>query len=51
MTWHQWQAEYPTLRKMGLSRVRAAVNASGPPRIPVDRIVGVLKEVRAGFGG
>ena len=28
MTWHQWQAEYPTDRKTGTSRFRASANAS-----------------------
>src|ERR1700704_3751660 len=28
MTWHQWQVEYPTERKMGLSSRRAFSNAS-----------------------
>src|SRR5947207_10186394 len=30
MTWHQWQAAYPTLSKIGLFSRRARVNASSP---------------------
>ena len=30
MTWHQWQAEYPTDRRTGVSAARAAANASSP---------------------
>ena len=30
MTWHQWQVEYPTERKMGLPRLRALSKASSP---------------------
>src|SRR5438105_8291981 len=30
ITWHQWQAEYPTLRSTGLSSARARPNASSP---------------------
>src|SRR5207244_2757823 len=30
MTWHQWQAEYPTERKIGLSSSLALRSASGP---------------------
>src|SRR5271154_5211263 len=30
MTWHQWQAEYPTESKIGLSLLRASVSASSP---------------------
>src|SRR4051795_2991984 len=30
MTWHQWHAEYPTDRRIGLSSARAFVNASSP---------------------
>ena len=30
ITWHQWQAAYPTLSSTGRSRSRASVNASGP---------------------
>src|SRR5436190_21738428 len=30
MTWHQWQAEYPTDSRIGLSCSRAAANASSP---------------------
>ena len=30
ITWHQWQAEYPIERKIGLSSRRAAANASSP---------------------
>jgi hypothetical protein len=30
ITWHQWHAAYPTLRKTGTPRCRAAANASSP---------------------
>ena len=30
MTWHQWQAEYPTDNRIGTSRFCAAAKASGP---------------------
>src|SRR6266705_467150 len=30
MTWHQWQAEYPTLSRMGLSSCCAFCRASSP---------------------
>src|SRR6266511_5546835 len=30
ITWHQWQAAYPTLRRIGLSSARAFANASSP---------------------
>jgi hypothetical protein len=30
MTWHQWQAEYPTESRMGLFSERARSSASGP---------------------
>ena len=30
ITWHQWQAAYPTLSSTGTSRRRASSNASGP---------------------
>src|SRR5678815_3743723 len=30
MTWHQWHAEYPIERKIGLSAALAAARASGP---------------------
>jgi uncharacterized protein (TIRG00374 family) len=30
VTWHQWQAAYPTLSRTGTSRRRASSNASGP---------------------
>ena len=29
ITWHQWQAAYPTLSSTGTSRRRASSNASG----------------------
>src|SRR5450755_4671794 len=29
ITWHQWQAAYPTDNSTGTSRARAAANASG----------------------
>ena len=29
MTWHQWQALYPTLRKTGTFRLRASSKAAG----------------------
>ena len=30
MTWHQWQAEYPTESMIGLSFAAASWSASGP---------------------
>ena len=30
ITWHQWHAEYPTDKKMGLSSTRARSKASLP---------------------
>ena len=30
MTWHQWQAEYPMLSRMGLSSALARARASSP---------------------
>jgi hypothetical protein len=30
MTWHQWQAEYPTETSTGTSRRAASASASGP---------------------
>jgi len=30
MTWHQWQAAYPTESSTGTSRSCASANASGP---------------------
>src|SRR3990172_9850719 len=30
ITWHQWHAAYPILRKMGLSSSLARLSASGP---------------------
>ena len=30
MTWHQWQAQYPTLSSTGTPRLRASSNASRP---------------------
>ena len=30
ITWHQWQAEYPTDNSTGTSRRRASANASSP---------------------
>src|SRR4030095_15052818 len=30
ITWHQWQVEYPTERKIGLFSRRALANASSP---------------------
>ena len=51
MTWHQWQAAYPTDSSTGTSRRRASANASVRPRPPVDRVVLVLEQVRAGRVG
>ena len=39
------------LRKMGRSSSRAGSRRLGAPGIPVDRVVGVLPEVGAGFVG
>ena len=36
-------------RKIGLSSWRAFSNASGAPRIPIHRVVGVLQQIRALF--
>src|SRR5882724_9873568 len=48
ITWHQWQVAYPMLRKIGRSSARARARVVSPGA-PVDRIVRVLQQVRAGL--
>ena len=49
ITWHQWQAAYPTLSSTGTLRRRASSNAAGPT--PTSRRgFRVLEEIRARGG-
>ena len=47
ITWHQWQALYPTETSSGLSSARASANASSPHGCQSTGFVGVLEEIRA----
>ena len=47
MTWHQWQAAYPTESRTGLSSVARPLERLVAPGVPVDRVVRVLEQVRA----
>ena len=51
MTWHQWQAAYPTDSSTGTSRARGLRERLVRPLPPVDGVVGVLQQVRAGRVG
>jgi hypothetical protein len=46
MTWHQWQVEYPMLRKIGLLSARRARKGLIPPGVPVHRIIFMLEKIR-----
>ena len=51
MTWHQWHAEYPTDRRIGLSCGARFGQGGLVPGMPVHRVRGVLQEVGTGFVG
>ena len=51
MTWHQWQAEYPTERRIGRCSSRARRERLVAPGVPVHRVRRVLAQVRRRLGG
>ena len=51
ITWHQWQAEYPTDRSTGRSALPGRGERLFSPRVPVHGVVGVLAQVGARLVG
>ena len=51
ITWHQWQAAYPTDNRIGTSRDLASANASSPHSYQSTGLSGVLQQVRRGRVG